>query len=263
MNCGGNNLAIVAALLRYSVRMVDFAEVETEMQRQRCLYLTTACAARLLAERRGDCCEYTWMEQAGSLWLASVVSSVLPPMDDESDDILSAYLNTTMSSEAWTVDPITREQLSVADNVFIHAQLLPFGRESGWYMQLRPNSPLIEGLRQFFIDGRLPSRLLVVGHGGSGKTVLTKQIIVENCLACQAGHDCFPFRFALPQIAPFLTEHPIGWNAMRAYLERAYGKDSIQVHTIERAMRQPSGMRVLVLDALDEVGRSASFLPCV
>eukprot|EP00966_Prymnesium_polylepis_P172306 3984432-Prymnesium_polylepis.1 len=65
-------------------------------------------------------------------------------------------------------------------------------------------------LRPVFPAG-VPSRLLIVGAGGRGKTVLTKQIALECCCsvmgattAAAADEMGAPLRFALPQLLQHL-----------------------------------------------------------
>ena len=68
-----------------------------------------------------------------------------------------------------------------------------------------PVVQLSEGLWNVFPTG-LPPRLLVLGKGGMGKTMLTKQLVVElGTQLLRGGEGVVPFRVALIDVARSLV----------------------------------------------------------
>ncbi len=107
------------------------------------------------------------------------------------------------------------------------------------------------GLAKTFPQG-LPPRLLVLGTGGTGKTVLSKQIVVDLCSLHLASDEVgvVPFRLVLQDVGRIL-EHQAGWQVLVECCSETHGLDSIQAvaaRTVETMMHPV----LLVLDGLDE-----------
>ena len=147
---------------------------------------------------------------------------------------MPCYFGQVVSREGWQMDPISREQLYVSE-ACICVELHSISTSSSkrrdsagmCIMERDPLPPLFgdgelaSGLQAAFPQG-MPRRLLVVGTGGTGKTVLTKQIVVACCQAQLEARGCavVPFRFALTRVAPLLdgAEQDV-WAPLRKCME--------------------------------------------
>ncbi len=110
---------------------------------------------------------------------------------------------------------------------------------------------MLPTLAKTFPQG-LPPRLLVLGSGGTGKTVLSKQIVVDLCSLHLASDEVgvVPFRLVLQDVGRIL-EHQAGWQVLVECCRETHGLDSIQAvaaRTVETMMHPVH----LVLDGLDE-----------
>ena len=110
---------------------------------------------------------------------------------------------------------------------------------------------MLPTLAESFPQG-LPPRLLVLGSGGTGKTVLSKQILVDLCSLHLASDEVgvVPFRLVLQDVGRIL-EHQAGWQVLVECCSETHGLDSIQAvaaRTVETMMHPV----LLVLDGLDE-----------
>ena len=138
---------------------------------------------------------------------------------------LPCYFGHLVSREGWQVYPIPREQLYVSGAgicLELHITTSGSGRgrrtsTSGCAADRFPLPLLVGGGEvasslQSSLPQGMPRRLLVVGIEGAGKTVLTKLFVVESCCArLQERHrSAVPFRFALVDLAPRLSEHDSG-----------------------------------------------------
>jgi len=224
----------VWGILRYALRMTTYhieRGTEDPAQRRRCFYLATACAVRLHADVSERQCG--WYEQASRRWCsrATPVSLV-----EDSTHVMEAYLGQVAAVEGWFVDPVSREKVCVSGEccVQVTTQFLPMracprsgvsdpARRCGSKGAATPSAVratlrakgaakvLSAQLEEVFPQG-LPERLLVIGGGGTGKTTLTKQLVVEACCGALADlHDgrdnvshFVPFRFPLQELAPLL-----------------------------------------------------------
>ena len=85
--------------------------------------------------------------------------------------------------------------------------------------------------------------------GGTGKTVLTKQIVVACCRARlhELIETAVPFRFALAEVAPLLNEESDEWSPLRMCLNNIFGSGSVQALALEKAIAHSERI-LLVLD---------------
>ena len=106
-------------------------------------------------------------------------------------------------------------------------------------------------LAETFPQG-LPPRLLVLGSGGTGKTVLSKQILVDLCSLHLASDEVgvVPFRLVLQDVGRIL-EHQAGWQVLVECCSETHGPDSIQA-VAALTVETTSHPVLLVLDGLDE-----------
>jgi hypothetical protein len=227
--------AIVFAIMRHAVRLCTFVQTKRAGTLRRFLYLSCACAQRLLHEANGTACG--WLAAARARW-TEVAPECAPPAASPRD-ALQPYLAAVCESEAWLVDPVSFSKADIHD-ACIHVQLehltgparrlvtrtrtggdggerngkrlsqnrtrtqvggmasrfamkrssvtgpgfptgsaskdaVPRGSVQPAARRLSASSgELSAGLREIFPTG-LPQRVLVVGTGGTGKTVLTQQ----------------------------------------------------------------------------------------
>ena len=280
MNCGGDGAAFVWVLLRHAVRMLSYAEITTDAQRARCLFLAVACAQRLLSDLRGD--SFEWLTAARGEWEASAAggTTIARVTEDEAANVRRSYLARMAELEDFQIDPISRQQISVVDAcVCVEMQRFSQARRqstrqhgvasaevaTGGAHARRPSMwlPTAGGggpLAVIFPSG-VPRRLMVVGGGGTGKTVMTKQIFVGCCQAFLAGGDApLPFRFALPHVLPHLgdarsSSSDDAWAPLRACFEHNHGAGSVHVRALDDAVAR-SRPCLLLLDGLDEVSAS-------
>ena len=98
----------------------------------------------------------------------------------------------------------------------------------------------------------LPPRLLVLGSGGTGKTVLSKQIVVDLCSLHLASEEVgvVPFRLVLQDVGRIL-EHQAGWQVIVDCCSETHGPDSIHA-VAARVVETMMPPVLLVLDGLDE-----------
>ncbi len=106
-------------------------------------------------------------------------------------------------------------------------------------------------LAETFPQG-LPPRLLVLGSGGTGKTVLSKQIVVDLCSSHLASDlvGVVPFRLVLQDVGRIL-EHQAGWQVIVDCCSETHGPDSIHA-VAARVVETMMPPVLLVLDGLDE-----------
>ena len=112
---------------------------------------------------------------------------------------------------------------------------------------------LADSLAMHFPKG-VPRSLLVVGTGGTGKIVLSKQILVACCSAWLEGttHGIVPFRVKLADLAPLLGEADADcWLALRKCVAQTYGRGSMYISALEQALSQAQDI-LLVLDGFDD-----------
>jgi len=273
MDPAGSGQAFVWALLRYGVRFAGYPQL-TAGQKRRSLFLATTCAMRLyfgigscgklLSSRScfGDIADQ-W--QASELLNAHRGGRAALVGPAGTSGILSAYAAQIASQEAWQVDPISRVKLSV-DETCIHVATEFLPAKGGATRVLR--DPVSEAAAAhlaapfagIFPRG-LPARTLVVGSGGTGKTVLTRQISVEACrvflnlglpllLKGERVNAFLPLRLSL-QSAPGFLDVSRGFSVLVAYFEQIFGKESSQARMPEIAMASGVPM-LLLLDGLDE-----------
>jgi hypothetical protein len=217
MNCGGHGQALVWALLRYAVRMLAYAEVTTDTQRERCVLLATACAQRLLADLRGD--EYTgWLADAPRSWLQASSTQLLAPLPAAHEEEwlrtqrLRAYCGDMMLAEAWQTDFISREKVHISEAcIRVETQRLAVASAARTQMRGPTGStarrPSLTGrrpstsdklpkrtraistdltgatevsqmLKPLFPSG-VPDKLIVIGGGGTGK--VRRHLTNRNC----------------------------------------------------------------------------------
>ena len=112
------------------------------------------------------------------------------------------------------------------------------------------------GLMDTFPRG-IPSRVLVLGQGGTGKSLLGKQVILEMCRVSLDGGVRFaprviPFRIHLASFAPSLVDDSAGWDAIATFFADVVGPQSVQEKAARcvEAQRDPA---LLMLDGFDEV----------
>ena len=105
----------------------------------------------------------------------------------------------------------------------------------------------------------IPARLLITGSGGTGKTTLTKQIVVEACCGALADLQAeprgdvshfIPFRFPLQEIAPLLDTES-GWAVLYSFFEDTFGESSAHAQALKMAKLKQQCVLIL-LDGLDE-----------
>ncbi len=245
MDPGTSGAPVAWALLRYAVRMCDYPQCDA-WQKQRSAFLATACAARLLADAAGSPCP--WADAARLQWGAGSVLSA-SVSTDPSSEVLRAYVSDVGRMEAWQPDPITREMFCVEEAcIHVVTQRLAERRRAC----IGP-AALSTGLAKLFPEG-LPSRLLVLGGGGTGKTMLSRQAAVAACWSSlDVAGGFIPFRVPLQEIAP-ITEVVGGWKVLEMYYEQAFGADSLFARALNAvaAWRQAGRRILLLLDGLDE-----------
>ena len=247
-----------------SVRMVTYREDPQICQRS--AFFAMACLVRVLADSTGDWASFPWLEAASMRWCSSAIAG---PRNCMADLDLCAYLGLVAHGQGWQPDPVSREQLHVSE-ACICVQLQHFARHSsrrasrvstpsaapsrvptdvfGW-------GPLADTLAASFPKG-LPRRLFITGAGGTGKTVLTKQMIVACCHAQLEGQTqgLVPFRIALAELAPVLNsaeEDRSCWSPLRRCLERSFREGSVQSQILDQAVTEAKDI-LLVLDGFDE-----------
>ena len=197
-----------------------------------------------------------------------------------SSDVLLAYFGHLCAAVAWQVNPLSEEKVCVSEaTVHIVTEHLPgrgfrHGGSVAPGMELRevedapdvsPSAKKLNGsLRASFPVG-VPSRLLVIGSGGSGKTLLTQQILLESCRASLDGlgfsPSVIPFRVSLSSLVPLFDElqSAHAWEMVTRYFaEEGSGGDdveivdSVQVRVVQRVSAE-AVPALLVADGLDEV----------
>jgi len=289
---------VVWGLLRYAVRMTTYSgEVNTSQgkfpygevgQRRRCFYLATACAVRLQADVSERQCG--WYEQASRRW-CSRATGVRLSLVAGRERVVEAYLGQVAAVEGWFVDPVSREKVCVSEEgcIRVKTEFLPsvVAACRPIVEERRPSdasraqlakdaaNTLSTQLLDVFPHG-IPARLLITGSGGTGKTMLTKQIVVEACCGALADLQAeprgevshfIPFRFPLQEIAPLLDNFTLvrvphmpggppatlnsGWPVLHSFFEDIFGESSAHALALHEARRKQQCMLLLV-DGLDE-----------
>jgi len=263
----GPTSAIALAIMRYAVRFASCERGPTRSNEalRRCAYLGTACAQRILHDAGASSC--AWLAAARARWTRAVAQA--PSLDPDAPR--RAYLASACADEAWIVNPVSFEKAPIEEVcVKVRTEHLPAelaaelpARESPRESRRRsslpssrrasrrsslPSADLSAGLEDLFPDG-LPSRLLIIGTGGTGKTTLTKQVLVAAARhALTEGRGVVPFRLALQDVGRELARSG-GWDVVVQCLSRARGPASAAVAACRSAAPRDV---LLLLDGLDE-----------
>ena len=213
LSCGAGGGALVWVLLRYAGRTADAdfgGEVNTPRKRELVAYLLAACTQRLQADVSGDRRACPWLEAAEGEWghTVTLTPGVVAPQVEAwlHRAELRAYCSQVAQHEAWQLDPISCEKVHVREAcIRVETQRLATGVVTGGasatdqpaaydaHGQARSRRQsmgmvLSEMLRPIFPAG-VPSRLLVVGGGGTGKV---------RASPCRHNHAA-PVRLAHPE----------------------------------------------------------------
>ena len=100
-----------------------------------------------------------------------------------------------------------------------------------------------ESLRASFPVG-VPPRLLVLGAGGTGKTILGQQLILETCRASLVDVDgsiqfrpsWIPFRIPLSGLVSIVDDKREGWKGVIAYFGEVIGRREHSLLHCSRAL---------------------------
>ena len=103
--------AIVFAIMRHAIRFSTFVQTMRAGTSQRFLYLSCACAQRILHEVNGTACG--WLAAARARW--TEVAGVDTPCERGVSDVMNRYLAAACESEAWLVDPISFSKMHIQD----------------------------------------------------------------------------------------------------------------------------------------------------
>jgi len=207
--------------------------------------------------------------------IEKIKPSITPP---PLSDVYRRYFGNICASEAWQVDPLTSERVCVSEAfVWCVTEHLP----SSGHQRRTPIMPGVSILRAIdetpFVQPAakkfnedlmasfplgLPSRLLVLGAGGTGKTILGMQLILETCRVSlldldgntQFSPSCIPFRIPLAALVPILEDKREGWAVVKAYFAdvRFFGPESVHAQAVQHVQAQ-ADPGLLVLDGFDEV----------
>ena len=207
--------------------------------------------------------------------LCDVTVPVTQPPGGSKD--LLAYFGELCGLEAWQVNPLSLEQVSVSE-AFVESVIehLPsYGHRQHSTVQgesflramdvasfgiAQPAAKRLNaGLMANFPLG-VPSRLLVLGAGGTGKTILVKQLILETCRASLLDLDgkiefspsCIPFRIPLSALVAIVDDKGEGWAVAKTYFTNGFGPHSVYAHALQH-VQEKAGPGFLVLDGFDEV----------
>ncbi|CAE7592485.1 NLRC3 [Symbiodinium natans] len=105
------------------------------------------------------------------------------------------------------------------------------------------------------IQGEGPSRILLTGPGGSGKTVFSMEVVrLAAELAGANSASILPVRVPLAELAQYAEEGHAGYqdpspDLLQRWAKRAFGPDSRELDRGDRRL-------VLVLDGFDEAGKA-------
>lgn len=148
-------------------------------------------------------------------------------------------------------------------------------RERGprWTSELAGHAAAERTLRDTWAGGRMPHAWLITGARGIGKATLAYRFV--RTVLAGAAHDTGPSLFAAPMPSPGATatispSHPVFRRIARnahpdlMSIERPPDKEEIIVESARRAVDfftmtpAEGGWRVLIVDAADELNRSAA-----
>ena len=101
----------------------------------------------------------------------------------------------------------------------------------------------------------------MTGSGGSGKTLLTQQILLESCRASLDGLEfspsIIPFRVSLSSLSAFFGNKQGGWAVVELHFSEGFGADSAHVQAVQR-VRAEADPALVAADGFDEVqGKNA------
>eukprot|EP00927_Polykrikos_kofoidii_P085781 TRINITY_DN9416_c0_g1_i3.p1 TRINITY_DN9416_c0_g1~~TRINITY_DN9416_c0_g1_i3.p1 ORF type:complete len:1568 (+),score=233.26 TRINITY_DN9416_c0_g1_i3:51-4754(+) len=187
-----DGLPFTTALFSWSARMLSYSE-PTLKQKARALYCALACAQRLLWQAGEDVgsTASSWIGESCASWKNEKAKSMLAISNQlqfsqlEFELELPRFLSQVGSNESWTTDFVTRERVHVADHcvevaVNFQGRLFPRRRQlsARGKSSLKAFSPVLEkylpsvlSLDSFF------GRLMIIGDAGSGKSMLTRQLL--------------------------------------------------------------------------------------
>ncbi|CAE7225565.1 Nlrc3, partial [Symbiodinium natans] len=136
-------------------------------------------------------------------------------------------------------------RLAVTRNAFTGQEVEPeeIELQDLWNNEVKLSGDLIDSC----IKGDL-SRILLIGPGGSGKTVFAREVVRRVVhLASQdaAGPSILPVRVPLAELAQYVKD-PSG-DLLRCWAEHAFGAESEELFQGDRQL-------LLVLDSFDEAG---------
>lgn len=285
------------ALFSWSARMLSYSEPDL-FQKTRATYFALAGAYRILWALGEDVgpTATAWIQEYRTLWegekgrrLSTGVEGVDAVVEYDFNVEFPKYLAQVGSSEAWCPDFLTREKVHVTDHA-IALSVNFAGAVRPRRVILPPaTKALIEKMRpvhQKYMPGLLDldsyyGRLLITGDGGSGKSMLTRQLFseVSQLQVIQAyeggikGGKLVPLRVPVIELARQLEEEPDSSleadpvnDLLSRWMERKYGDDSIPLKLVTDVRRIPeegdepddddpaSGAQglLLLLDGLDE-----------
>jgi len=237
------HLQMLWAVFTEAVKMVTYKQNADFPKRKRlALFLAASIAARIQHEVAGRP-KPSWLEKHEHEW-SSAKEELEPRFTTSARERYSFLIH---AKEAWVRDPFTHQKFDVLkDTVQLTLQRLVQPDDSQpIFLEARPTG--YEEVARLLMETQ---RLLVVGSAGSGKTILTKQLITYMLNESVAG-ERLPIRIPLIDLWGLTT----GDNASipASELLSLYIKVNLEesVARIVETARHSKGL-ILIMDGLDE-----------
>mmetsp|Transcript_75844 Transcript_75844/g.180150 ORF Transcript_75844/g.180150 Transcript_75844/m.180150 type:complete len:1298 (-) Transcript_75844:149-4042(-) len=239
VEAGANSMAqphvqLMWSLFVVAVQMVTYKQNAQHPKRKRlALFFSVALAARLHYEMAGGP-RPSWLSSFQAKWRKNGTSdNELVTVAGLADAAFERYAVTVRTREAWVRDPFTNQRFDVTKDMM--EVKLSQGRVSCFHAG---PEDLCELMRQSL-------QLLVVGSAGSGKTVLTKQVVTHLMNEAKLGSR-LPLRIPLMDLKPYVNAG--GADLLHTYITHHYHECEARIIA---TARQKEGL-VLILDGLDE-----------
>eukprot|EP00403_Amphidinium_massartii_P049747 CAMPEP_0178465680 /NCGR_PEP_ID=MMETSP0689_2-20121128/51489_1 /TAXON_ID=160604 /ORGANISM="Amphidinium massartii, Strain CS-259" /LENGTH=1237 /DNA_ID=CAMNT_0020092633 /DNA_START=429 /DNA_END=4142 /DNA_ORIENTATION=+ len=239
------HLQMLWALYTASATMVTYKQNANFPKRKRlALFLASSIAARIQHEVAGASAP-AWLEQHEGFW-SSFREEVAEPRFTTSARERYSFL--VHSIEAWVRDPFTHHRFDVLkDTVQVVLQRLDTSGFDAPPQDARPPPTGYKEVADLLVETR---RLVIVGAAGSGKTILTKQLITYM-LNESVSHGRLPVRIQLIDLWGLTTGDNA--NMPAAELLSLYIRVNFDegIARIVETARHSSGL-ILIMDGLDE-----------